>query len=69
MAKPAFCSCMDHACKQNPVNHERGCEPCVAKCLQAGEIPSCFFHKLKVPVDDGDYSFAGFARRALPRSD
>lgn len=38
-----FCTCRDLNCKLHPSNHPRGCDPCVKKNLNAGEIPSCFF--------------------------
>lgn len=38
-----FCTCSDLNCKLHPCNHPRGCDPCIKKNLNAGEIPSCFF--------------------------
>lgn len=63
MSRLPFCTCKDTDCPLNPVNHDRGCDLCVAKCLRKREIPSCFFH-LAGPLPDGweDYSFEGFAR-------
>lgn len=45
MTAKEFCTCTDHKCPLNPINHDRGCELCVKKCLQLNEIPSCFFKK------------------------
>ena len=28
-----------------PLNHDRGCTPCIGKCLREGELPSCFFQR------------------------
>ncbi|WHH59855.1 DUF6485 family protein [Petroclostridium sp. X23] len=39
-----FCTCKDTNCKLHPFNHNLGCDPCIRKNLNAGEIPSCFFH-------------------------
>ena len=44
-----FCTCTDFNCKLNPHNSSKGCDPCIKKCLNAREIPSCFF---KVINDD-----------------
>lgn len=44
--KKHFCTCCDHNCPFNPVNHDGGCDPCIEKNLRAGEIPSCFFKKI-----------------------
>lgn len=39
-----FCTCKDKNCKHNPNNHTMGCDPCIKKNLNAGEIPGCFFN-------------------------
>lgn len=33
MTAKEFCTCTDHKCPLNPINHDRGCELCVKKCL------------------------------------
>ncbi|NBG88701.1 hypothetical protein ISALK_09330 [Isachenkonia alkalipeptolytica] len=52
--KPAndFCTCEDFSCKLHPVNHTRGCDPCIEKNLKAGEIPSCFFRSLNPDLSE-----------------
>ena len=62
MKAAEFCTCTDQQCPFNPVNHSKGCDLCVRKCLKQNEIPSCFFKKisLKVPENE-DYTFKGFA--------
>jgi len=51
-----------NTCPNNPVNHDYGCTPCIAKCLSENEIPSCFFRKIDPDMDrKQNYSFAGFA--------
>ena len=62
----AFCTCRDKKCPLNPANHDKGCTPCVAKCLREGELPSCFFNAV-TPYrgPDADYSYMGFARVML----
>jgi hypothetical protein len=63
MTSVPFCSCPDHACPRNPVNHDKGCVLCVAKCLHENEIPTCFYRKIEPDMDrKQDYSFQGFAR-------
>lgn len=39
-----FCTCNEINCKLHPYNHGLGCDPCIKKNLQKGEIPGCFFH-------------------------
>lgn len=64
-----FCTCQDKKCPLNPANHDKGCTPCVAKCLREGELPSCFFNAV-APYrgPDADYSYEGFARLLLERT-
>lgn len=62
MTAKEFCTCNDHKCPFNPVNHDRGCELCIAKCLQLNEIPSCFFKKISFEKPEGEiYTFQSFA--------
>ena len=62
--KVQFCTCNDYDCPFNPVNHDQGCKPCIAKNLKAGETPSCFFNKLdpEKKEDRGEYLHKDFAR-------
>ncbi len=70
MEKPsAFCTCSDHACPMNPVNHDRGCTPCIEKNLRLREIPSCFFHLLGHIEGQTGYFFEDFAKAVLSRSE
>ena len=56
-----FCSCKDTECPLNPVNHDKGCSLCVAKCLKEGEIPSCFFRAVKHPKPTEGWRYEDFA--------
>jgi hypothetical protein len=57
-----FCTCVDQLCECHPVNHDKGCTPCIAKNLAVGEIPVCFFRKIVPNMDrKQDYSIKGFA--------
>ncbi len=69
MATLPFCTCGDHKCPLNPVNHDRGCDFCVAKCLKENEIPSCFFKKVSSDLTGHeDWSFEGFAKLTLNKN-
>lgn len=67
MDKPGadFCTCADHACPLNPVNHDRGCTPCMRKNLLAGEVPSCLWNLVSTRAErqaEGcDYRMESFA--------
>ena len=41
--KNHFCTCPDKDCDKHPVNHGSGCDLCIRKNLDAGEIPGCFW--------------------------
>ena len=60
-----FCTCTDHKCPMHPVNHEKGCAPCIAKNLRLKEIPSCFFNKLDMDKKPDTYYFEDFARAVM----
>ncbi len=58
----SFCTCTDTRCPMNPCNHEKGCAPCISKCLNLREIPSCFFHLVEEEHGTEGYMFEDFAR-------
>ena len=62
--KPTFCNCGDKNCPHNPINHDKGCTPCIEKNLKAGEIPSCFFNMVGKKSGDG-YSYEDFASHVI----
>ena len=65
-----FCTCDDLDCALNPNNPKntgnseapgRGCDSCIRKNLNAGEIPSCFFNLVNDDLSDWeDFSISGF---------
>ena len=56
-----FCTCTDHACPFNPVNHDQGCSPCILKNLTEKEIPSCFHKDIDYPKPTANYHYEDFA--------
>lgn len=64
-----FCTCTDTDCPMNPANHDKGCAPCVSKCLNQREIPSCFFHLVEQEHGSEGYGFADFARAVNGKPD
>ena len=68
MKESFICTCTDHACPYNPVNHAMGCTLCVEHCLETDEIPSCFFRKVSVDLSaHADWSYEGFAQLVLQK--
>ena len=61
----SFCTCADHDCPLNPVNHDMGCAPCIEKNLAADEVPSCIWNKISTRderiAEDCDYTMRAFA--------
>ncbi|MBQ9423165.1 MAG: hypothetical protein IJU32_06260 [Pyramidobacter sp.] len=60
-----MCTCADKSCPFNPANHDRGCTPCIAKNLAAGEIPSCFFNAVSTSRTPRGYRMEDFAEFIL----
>ena len=58
---PSFCTCKDYSCPYNPVNHDKGCTPCIAKNLREGEIPTCFYKSIDHPKPTGNWHYEDFA--------
>ncbi|MFP4362987.1 MAG: DUF6485 family protein [Spirochaetia bacterium] len=56
------CTCQDTTCPAHPVNHEKGCFPCIQKNLVHREVPSCFFLELTDTLERRkDFSYHAFA--------
>jgi len=65
-----FCTCRDLDCKLHPVNHDRGCDLCVRKNLQRGEIPSCFFRLVQDDLSGlKEFTMDSFVRFYLENQD
>lgn len=65
----SFCTCKDVDCPLNPVNHEKGCAPCIRKNLKLREIPSCFFNMVGGTENLKSFFFEDFARQVLKESE
>ncbi len=57
-----FCTCNDFSCPNHPTNNEMGCTLCIAKNLEEGEIPTCFFKAVDPDYDGFAYFYADFAK-------
>lgn len=57
--KQHFCTCKVTSCKNHPLNHSEGCDPCIRKNLKSCEIPSCFW--LQISDDFSGYSTYTYA--------
>ena len=62
---PEFCTCGDKNCPYNPVNHDQGCTPCIAKNLREGEIPSCFHKAINFPKPTDGWHYEDFAELVM----
>lgn len=56
-----FCTCTDHECPYNPVNHDQGCTLCILKNLEQKEIPSCFHKDIDFPKPTENWHYEDFA--------
>ena len=59
--KVPFCTCGDTECPFNPVNHDQGCTPCIAKNLREGEIPTCFYKMIPCEKPTKGWHYEDFA--------
>ena len=41
--KEHFCTCPEKSCAFHPARHDEGCDLCIKKNLDHGEIPTCFW--------------------------
>lgn len=58
-----FCTCPDTKCPKHPVNHSKGCNPCIASNLKSKDIPTCFFLAVHNDVTEvTDYSIDSFVQ-------
>jgi hypothetical protein len=57
-----FCTCSDLECSLHPYNHNKGCDPCIKKNLELGEIPSCFWKNVSKVVGSTEHSAEKFVQ-------
>ena len=56
-----FCNCPAEKCPRHPLNHNKGCNPCIRDNLKKGKMPACFFRVIHDDVSEvRDYSISGF---------
>lgn len=60
------CPCDDSTCEFNPMNHNDGCDRCIASSVEDKEIPKCFFQAAGGDIDTiEDWSFESFAKTVM----
>jgi hypothetical protein len=64
-----FCSCSDLECSFHPNNHDKGCDPCIKKNLELGEVPSCFWNNVSKTIGTSDYSAEKFAEFVMSKAE
>ena len=57
-----FCTCEQTECLKHPNNHDEGCDPCIQKNLELGEIPACFWFNISKITGKTDYSVDNFTK-------
>jgi hypothetical protein len=61
--KKHFCTCTVTECDSHPNNHSNGCDTCIQKNLELGEIPACFWINISNGViGKTDYSVENFTK-------
>ena len=62
-----FCTCTVLNCTSHPQNHDGGCDPCIIKNLQLGEVPACFWGNVSCVTGTTEYSAENFAKFVLEK--
>jgi hypothetical protein len=58
-----FCTCTTIQCPCHPCNHDKGCDLCIQKNLELGEIPACFWVNISNGVTGStEYSVENFTK-------
>ena len=60
-----FCTCDKFSCALHPVNHDKGCSPCMEKNLRKGVVPNCMFYAISKEKKPAGYTYADFAKFVL----
>ena len=61
-----FCTCRVFECPHHPCNHNSGCDACILKNLNLGEIPACFWNNVSNGVTGAtEWSMVNFANFCL----
>jgi hypothetical protein len=60
-----FCICKKIQCPNHPNNHDKGCDLCIQKNLEYGEIPACFWFNISNVSGKTDYSVDNFVKYYL----
>ena len=64
-----FCTCPALECSSHPHNHGGGCDPCIKKNLELGEIPACFWGNVSHVIGTTEYSAENFAKFVLEKGE
>ena len=64
-----FCTCPDLKCPAHPKTHDKGCDPCIKKNLEFGEIPACFWGNVSNVTGTTDYSAKKFAEFVIKKQE
>ena len=63
-----FCACPNTGCASHPINHAEGCDPCIKKNLELGEIPACFWGNVSNVSGTTEYSAENFAKFVMEKN-
>jgi hypothetical protein len=59
-----FCTCKETLCPNHP-NHSQGCDLCIQKNLEYGEIPACIWFNIASFSGVTEYSVDNFVKYYL----
>ena len=63
-----FCTCPVLECPLHPRNQDGGCDACIKKNLELGEVPACFWENVSTVTGTTKYSAGNFAKFVMEKS-
>ncbi len=58
-----FCTCPVTKCRYHPINHDKGCDPCMESNIKDGQVPNCLFQAVNPDISGvKDFSIKGFVQ-------
>lgn len=64
-----FCTCKNLDCPLHPINHDKGCTPCISKNRKLREVLNCFFNLIEDSENRNGDTFEDFAELVIKKQD
>ena len=64
-----FCTCTNYSCSLHPVNHDKGCNPCMEKNLRKGVVPNCMIYAISRDKKPEGFGYRDFAKFVMENTE